>query len=247
MKLKKLYDDMHCLTNSDLDIILSKLNISRIGNKTRKVEKIINAANNIGRCFFQLINDNIAETLNLNTINIEFENLIELKSNLSNYYFGKEEMLSLNNELFDEKEISERKTAPFTKSEFLELTDVSIKTLKQWYEIGYISFNFLDFQKFNTYHIKEVRFIKKLKDQVISHDYLIKMLNKLSPPFIYSLKEIYWDFDDERWKSKPDIKKKLEDEEFFLPQFYQEIREMAEEGNLDPLYELNNKVPIYFF
>lgn len=237
MLLKKLYDDLHCLTNADLDSILHNLGKPRIGNKSQKVKNILHSANTIGKCIFHLFDDQVAENLNLNTVNFYFNDILELKTVLSKYYFGSDKPF-----IIEPLEMSESRSAPFTRNEFLELTDVSLKTLRQWYDIGYLSFDLLDLNSYNLYHIKEVIFIKKLKEQVISHDYLTKMLNQLIPPYIYSLKEIFWDFDDESWKSKFDLKKNIEDSEFFLPQFYNTIRDLAEENKLDAIYELNNKI-----
>jgi hypothetical protein len=242
MNIELFYKDLFGLTNYHLEATLDRMELNRKGNKTEKVERIMKMVDKLGRCVLHYFDYTALGALNTNSINIDFDSFIDLRIELINYYFGKaiDQQSPIQFQL--KNEANKKNRSPFTKKEFLELVEVDEDTLSSWFALDLIGFDINKTDKFETFHIKETRFIKKLKDNIISHDYLMKMLKKLTKPYIYSLKEIYWDFDDESWKSKIDLKENMADTQFFMPEFLQASEHIAKYGDIDILFDLNEKI-----
>lgn len=100
------------------------------------------------------------------------------------------------------RNISLTQPALFKRSlkEFLKETGVDINKLKQWFRIGWISFDPGTQKVYDDKEQYEAMFIKGLVKSELPKETITHMLSQLEKPYCYSYKDIYWDFDKNEWR-----------------------------------------------
>lgn len=140
-----------------------------------------------------------------------------------------------------------------TREEFLKEIGVVSDELKQWKQLGLLSFDIDEITEFDEKEIIEASFIKALvKNSGISFDRILFMLSKLEKPYCYDLRDIFWDFRKNEWHSIENLlENKIQEyiennfEELFNEYFDNYLENLKEEGDHDRLNELLKKIQFY--
>lgn len=95
MHLENLLNALRNVTNLDLDDTLERLGESRAGNKTNKIERIGGIVAVIQGDIFHYFNLEALHKINSYELQSSYENILELRKALADYYFLNEEILDL--------------------------------------------------------------------------------------------------------------------------------------------------------
>lgn len=81
---------------------------------------------------------------------------------------------------------------------------LNLQQANELLEFGLLSFDPKKKVEFENYEILELEFLKSIYfDSYLEIKYLKKMLAGLEKPYAYSLRDIYWDFSQQKWENLP--------------------------------------------
>jgi hypothetical protein len=82
-----------------------------------------------------------------------------------------------------------------------KLYSITMQQANLLFQKGYLSFDPTAHSELHRFEIDEMWFLKKLfYDSGLPEVYVLTMFAQLQKPYYYSLRDIYWDFEDLCWK-----------------------------------------------